>query len=263
MIAIKVPPLGESIVEATVARWLKREGDTVSQGETLVELETDKITVEVPALQAGVLGKQQHKEGDVVTVGEELGAIDDSAGSASLREAAPAAPAGSAALREEDLASGKVAPAARRAAAEAGIDPATVTGSARGGVVTKADVMAAAQVPAPQAPLPGAARPQAAERPLPAGRETREPMSTRRKRIAENLLQAQHATAHLTTFNDVDMSAVSAVRERLKERVEKEHGVKLTYMPFFAKAAAMALAAYPVVNAQIDGTDIVYRHYVN
>ncbi|MGH7625819.1 MAG: 2-oxoglutarate dehydrogenase complex dihydrolipoyllysine-residue succinyltransferase [Gemmatimonadaceae bacterium] len=263
MIAIKVPPLGESIVEATVARWLKREGDTVSQGETLVELETDKITVEVPALQAGVLGKQQHKEGDVVTVGEELGAIDDSAGSAALREAAPAALAGSAALREEDLASGKVAPAARRAAAEAGIDPATVTGSARGGVVTKADVMAAAQVPAPQAPLPGAARPQAAERPLPAGRETREPMSTRRKRIAENLLQAQHATAHLTTFNDVDMSAVSAVRERLKERVEKEHGVKLTYMPFFAKAAAMALAAYPVVNAQIDGTDIVYRHYVN
>ena len=309
MIAIKVPPLGESIVEATVARWLKREGDTVSQGETLVELETDKITVEVPALQAGVLAKQQHKEGDVVKVGEELGAIEDSAGSGlrpaagDPREAAPQAPAGSGLrpqagdLREAAAASGKVAPAARRAAADAGIDPATIAGSARGGVVTKADVLAAAQVSAPASapasvppapaqarfpqaaaeggrPLPAAERfPQAPEAPLPGGprpaagdrppRETREAMSTRRKRIAENLLQAQHATAHLTTFNEVDMSAVSAVRERLKERVEKEHGVKLTYMPFFAKAAAMALAAYPVVNAQIDGTDIVYRHYVN
>src|SRR6185437_9707696 len=132
MIAIKVPPLGESIVEATVARWLKREGDTVSQGETLVELETDKITVEVPALQAGVLAKQQHKEGDVVKVGEELGAIEDSEGSGlrpqagDLRGAAPHAPAGSAALREATAASGKVAPAARRAAADAGIDPATI-----------------------------------------------------------------------------------------------------------------------------------------
>src|SRR6185437_169663 len=315
MIAIKVPPLGESIVEATVARWLKREGDAVSQGETLVELETDKITVEVPALQAGVLAKQQHKEGDVVKVGEELGEIAEGAGSAALREAAtagsaalreavtagsaplreaaPAAPAGSAPLRDAAAAPAQVAPAARRAAAEAGIDPATVTGTARGGVVTKTDVLAAGQEPArpapstpvsapvsaplpapesrfPQAaatggrPLPAAERfPQALQAPRPGASETREPMSTRRKRIAENLLQAQHATAHLTTFNEVDMSAVSAVRERLKERVEKEHGVKLTYMPFFAKAAAMALAAYPVVNAQIDGTDIVYRHYVN
>ena len=302
MIAIKVPPLGESIVEATVARWLKREGDTVSQGETLVELETDKITVEVPALQSGVLAKQAHKEGDVVKVGDELGEIEEGAGSVALREAAPAAPAGSAPLREATAAPGKVAPAARRAAAEAGIDPGTVAGSGRGGLVTKSDVVAAAQAPTrpapstpvsapravaapaavpapsqgesrfPQAaaaggrPLPAAQRfPQApqAPPPLPGTNETREPMSTRRKRIAENLLQAQHATAHLTTFNEVDMSAVSAVRARLKERVEKEHGVKLTYMPFFAKAASMALAAYPVVNAQIDGTDIVYRHYVN
>ena len=308
MIAIKVPPLGESIVEATVARWLKREGDAVSQGETLVELETDKITVEVPALQAGVLAKQQHKEGDVVKVGEELGEIAEGAGSAALREAvtsgsaalreaAPAAPAGSAALRDAAAAPAKVAPAARRAAAEARIDPATVTGTARGGVVTKTDVLAASQAPARPAPLAPVSAPRAVAapapvpapsqgesafpqaaatggRPLPAAErfpqaprpgasETREPMSTRRKRIAENLLQAQHATAHLTTFNEVDMSAVSAVRARLRERVEKEHGVKLTFMPFFAKAASMALAAYPIVNAQIDGTDIVYKHYVN
>ena len=319
MIAIKVPPLGESIVEATVARWLKREGDAVSQGETLVELETDKITVEVPALQAGVLAKQQHKEGDVVKVGEELGEIAEGAGSAALREAvtsgsaalreaatsgsaalreaAPAAPAGSAPLRDAAAAPAQVAPAARRAAAEAGIDPATVTGTARGGVVTKTDVLAASQAPARPAPLAPVSAPRAVAapapvpapsqgesafpqaaatggRPLPAAErfpqaprpgasETREPMSTRRKRIAENLLQAQHATAHLTTFNEVDMSAVSAVRARLRERVEKEHGVKLTFMPFFAKAASMALAAYPIVNAQIDGTDIIYKHYVN
>jgi 2-oxoglutarate dehydrogenase E2 component (dihydrolipoamide succinyltransferase) len=282
MIAIKVPPLGESIVEATVARWLKREGDTVSQGETLVELETDKITVEVPALQSGVLAKQAHKEGDVVKVGDELGEIEEGAGSVALREAAPAAPAGSAPLREATAAPGKVAPAARRAAAEAGIDPGTVAGSGRGGLVTKSDVVAAAQAPTRPAPSTPVSAPRAvaapaavpapsqgesrfpqAPPPLPGTNETREPMSTRRKRIAENLLQAQHATAHLTTFNEVDMSAVSAVRARLKERVEKEHGVKLTYMPFFAKAASMALAAYPVVNAQIDGTDIVYRHYVN
>ena len=282
MIAIKVPPLGESIVEATVARWLKREGDTVSQGETLVELETDKITVEVPALQSGVLAKQAHKEGDVVKVGDELGEIEEGAGSVAPRDAAPAAAAGSAPLREATAAPGKVAPAARRAAAEAGIDPGTVAGSGRGGLVTKSDVVAAAQAPARPAPSTPVSAPRAvaapaavpapsqgesrfpqAPPPLPGTNETREPMSTRRKRIAENLLQAQHATAHLTTFNEVDMSAVSAVRARLKERVEKEHGVKLTYMPFFAKAASMALAAYPVVNAQIDGTDIVYRHYVN
>jgi 2-oxoglutarate dehydrogenase E2 component (dihydrolipoamide succinyltransferase) len=282
LFAIKVPPLGESIVEATVARWLKREGDTVSQGETLVELETDKITVEVPALQSGVLAKQAHKEGDVVKVGDELGEIEEGAGSVALREAAPAAPAGSAPLREATAAPGKVAPAARRAAAEAGIDPGTVAGSGRGGLVTKSDVVAAAQAPTRPAPSTPVSAPRAvaapaavpapsqgesrfpqAPPPLPGTNETREPMSTRRKRIAENLLQAQHATAHLTTFNEVDMSAVSAVRARLKERVEKEHGVKLTYMPFFAKAASMALAAYPVVNAQIDGTDIVYRHYVN
>ena len=282
MIAIKVPPLGESIVEATVARWLKREGDTVSQGETLVELETDKITVEVPALQSGVLAKQAHKEGDVVKVGDELGEIEEGAGSVAPRDAAPAAAAGSAALGEVAAAPAKVAPAARRAAAEAGIDPGTVAGSGRGGLVTKSDVVAAAQAPTRPAPSTPVSAPRAvaapaavpapsqgesrfpqAPPPLPGTNETREPMSTRRKRIAENLLQAQHATAHLTTFNEVDMSAVSAVRARLKERVEKEHGVKLTYMPFFAKAASMALAAYPVVNAQIDGTDIVYRHYVN
>jgi 2-oxoglutarate dehydrogenase E2 component (dihydrolipoamide succinyltransferase) len=171
----------------------------------------------------------------------------------------------------------KASPAAKRMAAEENVDLARVSGTGRGGVVTKADVVNAgsavrngpavesAPAPAPAAPVAApATRPAAPVAPAASGdRETREKMSTRRKRIAENLLQAQHATAHLTTFNEVDMSAVMAVRERLKDRVEKEHGVKLTFMPFFAKAAAMALQAYPVVNAQIDGDSIIYKHYVN
>jgi len=261
MISIKVPPLGESIVEATIARWLKKEGDVVAQNESLVELETDKITVEVPAFKAGVLTKQAKKEGDVVQVGEEIGAIDESA-SAATATAPAAAPS----------AAPKTSPAVRRIAADEGIDPAKVAASGPGGRVTKGDMLAAASA-ATKAPAPATA--PAAKAPAPAaaptaptptsqnGRETRERMTTRRRRIAEHLLESQHATAHLTTFNEVDMSAVSAVRERLRDRIEKEHGVKLTYMPFFAKAAALALKAYPTVNAQIDGDSVIYKHYVN
>ena len=148
-------------------------------------------------------------------------------------------------------------PAARRLGAEAGIDLSTVPGTGRGGVVSKPDVIAALS-PQPAAPVrrPPSAVPRE-------HREHREQMSTRRKRIAENLLQAQHATAHLTTFNEIDMSAIVALRERMKEKVEKEHGVKLSFMPFFAKAAIMSLKAFPVVNAQIDGDSIVYKNYVN
>ena len=268
MISIKVPPLGESIVEATIARWLKKEGDVVAQNESLVELETDKITVEVPAFKAGVLTKQAKKEGDVVQVGEEIGAIDESA---SVATAAPAtAPAAA------PSAAPKTSPAVRRIAADEGIDPAQVAASGPGGRVTKGDMLAAAsaatKAPSP-ATAPAAAPAAKASAPAPApsaptpapqnGRETRERMTTRRRRIAEHLLESQHATAHLTTFNEVDMSAVSAVRERLRDRIEKEHGVKLTYMPFFAKAVTLALKAYPAVNAQIDGDSVVYKHYVN
>jgi 2-oxoglutarate dehydrogenase E2 component (dihydrolipoamide succinyltransferase) len=306
MISIKVPPLGESIVEATVARWLKQEGEAVAQGDTLVELETDKITVEVPAFKAGVLVKQLHKEGDVVKVDDELGQLDETAvgagaGAAAPETAAPAAPTTptapqpakerpvitgapvAAAARESAAAPPKAAPAARRLAAEERVDLAQVPATGRGGRVTKGDVVnaieagqgaraatpgAPATEPAPTAPTrPAPAAPAAPVAPVaPASngqRETREKMTTRRRRIAEHLLESQHATAHLTTFNEVDMSAVMAVRERLRERVEKEHGVKLTFMPFFAKATAMALASYPVVNAQIDGDAIIYKHYVN
>jgi 2-oxoglutarate dehydrogenase E2 component (dihydrolipoamide succinyltransferase) len=280
MSSIKVPPLGESIVEATVSRWLKKEGDAVAVGDALVELETDKITVEVPALEAGVLTSRAKGEGDVVAVGDVLGELgQQTAGAATAAAVAPAAPAAGAGVAAAPAAAApasaetKVSPAAARLATETGINPADVQGTGRGGVVSKADVMgasapsAAAPAAAPTAPAAPAAGVQApAVSPSPAAntvRETREKMTTRRKRIAENLLQSQHATAHLTTFNEIDMTAISALRERLKERVEKEQGVKLSFMPFFAKAAALALKAYPVVNAQIDGDTIVYKHYVN
>jgi 2-oxoglutarate dehydrogenase E2 component (dihydrolipoamide succinyltransferase) len=335
MLTIKVPPLGESITEATVSRWLKNEGDAVAAGETLVELETDKITVEVPALKAGVLGKRAKNEGDVVGVNDTLGELDDTAAGASAPAVASSAPVGAprpttapptpragwipataqtapAAPAGAPVRSG---PAARRLAEESGTDLGTVAGTGRGGVVSKPDLIAA-QLPAAQAPAapaapaasaapaaaaaytppaippripaasPSAAPPQptsapsetpppanggqsvpSAAAPIPSSadavRETREKLSTRRKRIAENLLQAQHATAHLTTFNEVDMSAIVSLRDRLREKVEQQFGVKLSYMPFFAKAASIALKTYPVVNAQIVGDSIVYKHYVH
>ena len=332
MIEIKVPPLGESITEATVSRWMKQEGDQIAVGDTLVELETDKITVEVPALNAGVLSKHVKAEGDVVQLAEVLGHIEEgaSAGAAAPAEsasepapsasapstssapatpatsapapAAPSAPPSTASAAHSGSASDvRSAPSARKLAEEQGVDLSTVTGTGRGGVVSKPDVIDAidartagsdpaaaadppsAPKPAPEAPAaaqapavapaaasakPAAAKPAAPKSPAPAPRaagerETREKMTTRRKRIAENLVASQANTAHLTTFNEIDMTAVSDVRTRMKERVEKEHGVKLSYMPFFAKATALALKAHPLVNAQIDGEEIVYKHYVN
>ncbi len=267
MIPITVPPLGESITEATVSRWRKQEGDAVAIGDTLVELETDKITVEVPALNAGVLTKRLKQEGDVVQLAEVLGQLDEAAKPApapakpapapAKPATAPAKPAPAPTQPAADPASEvRAAPSAARLAAEQGVNLGAVAGTGRGGVVSKPDVVAHLDARGGSAPV--------APAPVPAGtRETREKMTTRRKRIADNLLQAQHATAHLTTFNEIDMSAVTALRERMKERVEKSHGVKLSFMPFFAKAACQALKAFPVVNAQIDGDHVVYKHYVN
>ena len=297
MISIKVPPLGESIVEATIARWLKNEGDSVASGETLVELETDKITVEVPALKGGVLKRRVRNEGDVVKVDELLGELDETAvpataaAGATAEKATGAAASGAAASGAVATAPAKTeqrppvapsartegaevrsSPAARRVAAEEGVDLAAVSGTGRGGVVSKPDVVGAAAsrgsaVPAQAAPASAPAQRAPTSTPgVPSAngsRETREKMSTRRKRIAEHLLESQHATAHLTTFNEVDMTAVMQLRDRLKERIEKEQGVKLTFMPFFIKAACLALETYPVVNAQVDGDSIIYKHYVN
>ena len=277
MLSIKVPPLGESIVEATVSRWLKKEGDVVAAGDTLVDLETDKITVEVPALKPGVLTKRAKAEGEVVHVDDVLGELDETAvpatvgapaAAASAPASAPASPPPATPQPPTSRASSpppsapasetaKSSPAARRIAEERGIDIAAVAGTGRGGVVSKPDVLAASTQ-----------RPSGTQQPrgngvTPGERETREKMTTRRKRIAENLLQSQHQTAHLTTFNEVDMSAINALREKYKEKVEKEHGVKLTFMPFFVRAAVAALKQFPMVNSQIDGDSIIYKHYVN
>ena len=311
MISIKVPPLGESIVEATVAHWLKKDGDAVTAGETLVELETDKITVEVPALKAGVLVRRAANEGDVVKVDQLLGEIDENAAAGAKPQGAPAsapqggsaqppaaggvshgsgAPAGTpqpATGYSGTAAQAKISPAAQRVAAEQNVDLGAVAGSGRGGVVSKTDVLdqaargTAAAASALAAPTPVAQSAPPAQPPRPAGlpnaasiaaaaprptngaRETREKMTTRRKRIAENLLNARQSTAMLTTFNEIDMSAVSKLRERFKEKTEKQYGVKLSFMPFFVKAACMALKDIPVLNAQLDGDSIVYKHYVN
>ena len=270
MPSIKVPPLGESIVEATVSRWLKQEGDAIAVGDTLVELETDKITVEVPAVEAGVLTRRLKQEGDVVTVGENLA---ESSSESAVGGTATAVAGTSTAVGGTATAVEKVSPAAARLATESGVNLADVMGTGRGGVISKPDVISAMQTTPAAVALPHAAvavpptavaaPPTAVELPPTAVRESREKMTTRRRRIAENLLQSQQSTAHLTTFNEIDMSAISALRERLRERVEKEQGVKLSFMPFFAKAACLALKAYPIVNAHIDGDTIVYKHYVN
>jgi len=321
MLPIKVPPLGESIVEATISRWLKKEGDRVASGETLVELETDKVTVEVPALKAGTLARRLKNEGDVVAVNDVLCELDDAAAGAGTEAepaaagaasagaphapvaaapaatapatptaaaptapTAPAAPAAPAAVAAPAAAGDtRSSPAARRLATDEGVDLAAVVGTGRGGVVSKPDVvehLAAAttttMAAAPAQPV-SAPAPQAAPSPSPASastiaphtatatlaRESREKMTTRRRRIAEHLLESQHATAHLTTFNEIDLSAVEALRGRIKDRIEKEHGVRLSMMPFFVKAACLALKQYPVVNAKVDGDHIQYHHYVN
>ena len=288
MTSIKVPPLGESITEAVVSRWLKAEGDPVTSGETIVELETDKITVEVPSLTGGVLTRHLHAEGDTVHVDDELAQIDESAkaapgatAAAPKRAASPAAPTAPAAAPAASVpvpaprsveAPHRASPAAQRLAAESGIDLSGVPGTGLGGVVSKPDVVeamgarvAATPAPAmaaPSPPTPAPVAPPPGSMPQ-APRETREKMTTRRKRIAENLLQSQHATAHLTTFNEVDMTGVMSLRARIRERVEQEHGVKLSFMPFFVKAACQALKAFPTVNAQIDGDAIIHKHYVN
>jgi 2-oxoglutarate dehydrogenase E2 component (dihydrolipoamide succinyltransferase) len=298
MIAIKVPPLGESIVEATVSRWAKQPGDPVAAGETVVELDTDKVTVEVPALKSGVLASQAKHEGDVVKVDDLLGEVDETAAVPAAGTGKIAAPAAASAVRAQQTPSPaaspsvaapapatvagtaaasavRAAPSAQRLASKEGVDLTRVQGTGRGGVVSTPDVLdhlARGSATAPPAPVaspesraaPAPAGPNGARTPAaPEARETREKMTTRRKRIADNLVQAQHITAHLTTFNEIDMSAVTALRNRMRERVEQEQGVKLTFMPFFVKAACIALRQFPVVNAQIDADTIVYKHYVN
>jgi 2-oxoglutarate dehydrogenase E2 component (dihydrolipoamide succinyltransferase) len=248
---IKVPPMGESISEATVAGWRKKPGDPVQAGDILVELETDKVTMEVPAPSAGVLLNIVKKSGDVVKLGETLATLDDSAG-ARPSAAAPPAPVQTAAA---PVASNPtVPPGAARLAEQAGVNPASIAGTGLRGQVRKEDVVNHLEKSTPDVP-PGKTRSSSVQR------ETIQPMSSLRKKIAERLVQAQHTAAILTTFNEVDMGRLMELRSRYKDAFKEKHGVSVGFMSFFTKACIEALKQYPAVNAEIRGTDIVYKNY--
>jgi 2-oxoglutarate dehydrogenase E2 component (dihydrolipoamide succinyltransferase) len=266
-IEVKVPRLPESVTDATLVAWHKNPGDVVERDENLADLETDKVVLEVPAPVRGILRELRVKGGTTVTSGELLALLEPAEGDVAAAPAAapaitPAAPApapAAATAATDGRNAGRTGPAARRVAKEKGVDPAAIPGTGPAGRVTKADVEAAS---APRAAEP-AARPAAAPTVLAtAGRpERRVPMTRLRARIAERLVEAQQTAAMLTTFNEVDLAAVSALRARYKDRFEKEHGVKLGFMAFFVKATIEALKRHPVVNASIEGTDIVYHDY--
>jgi 2-oxoglutarate dehydrogenase E2 component (dihydrolipoamide succinyltransferase) len=262
---IKVPVLGESISEATLGQWLKKPGEAVSADEPIASLETDKVAIEVGAPVAGVMGAYSVEEGATVNVGAVIGMIE--AGSGTVATPAVAAAAAPAPVATTDIADLTLSPAVRRLVLEQGIDPTKVKGSGKDGRLTKEDVLAASKggAPAVSAIAPEAA-PVAA---VVSGdrAEERIKMTRLRQTIAKRLKEAQDTAALLTTFNDCDMSAVMATRERYKESFEKKHGVKLGFMSFFAKAACLALKDFPSVNAQIQGPEgnqeIVYFDYVD
>ncbi|MDF2997734.1 MAG: aceF [Xanthobacteraceae bacterium] len=279
---IRVPTLGESVTEATIGKWFKKAGDSVTADEPIVELETDKVTIEVPAPAAGVLSEILVKDGETVGVGALLGSIGDGAGAgkaapapakaeapkasepAKAPEAAkPAAPAPAPAAAPAAVPAGVNGPAVAKLAAESGVDPSTLAGSGKEGRATKGDMLAAiaagVSAPAASAPAPVAARaPSGADD---ASREERVKMTKLRQTIARRLKDAQNTAAMLTTFNDVDMSAVMALRAQYKDVFEKKHGVKLGFMGFFTKAVIQALKDVPEVNAEIDGQDLIYKNY--
>jgi 2-oxoglutarate dehydrogenase E2 component (dihydrolipoamide succinyltransferase) len=271
---LRVPALGESVREATLGAWKHVEGDEVSVDEPLVEVESEKATVEVPSPGAGILRKILRKAGDTVAVGEVIAEIEQ------LGAGAPAKPSPAVNGRKAGNGNGRpaapeavrAAPSARRALADSGLSAEEVKGSGRGGRISKQDVVRAleeqvspgAPAPAPEAP---SLRPTPTPTPPPppivdSARERIVPMSPLRKTVARRLVEAQHAAAILTTFNEIDMSSVLALRERHQERFVKQHGIKLGFMSFFVKAAIDALKSYPGVNAEVRGSDIVYKdHY--
>jgi 2-oxoglutarate dehydrogenase E2 component (dihydrolipoamide succinyltransferase) len=276
MAEIRVPTLGESVTEATIGKWFKQPGDAVAVDEPLVELETDKVTIEVPAPAAGVLSDIAAKDGDTVAVGALLGQIKEGAGApAAARAPAPAAekpapPVPSAApavapARPSPGADGPLAPSVRRLATESGIDASTVPGSGKDGRVTKGDMLAAieraAAAPTPVAQPAAAVQVRAPSLADDAAREERVKMTRLRATIARRLKEAQNTAAMLTTFNEVDMSAVMHLRGQYKDLFEKKHATKLGFMGFFVKACVQALKEIPAVNAEIDGNDLIYKNY--
>lgn len=255
IIEILVPELSESVSEASLLEWKKQPGEAVSQDEILIDVETDKVVLEVPAPAAGVLVEIVKGDGSTVTSGEVLARIDTEA-KAAAAPAAPEAPAEAPAAAPAAASVTAASPAASKILAEKGVDVAAVEGTGRDGRVTKADAQAAqaGAAKAPAAPAPVALS-------LDGRPEQRVPMSRLRARIAERLLQSQQENAILTTFNEVNMQAVIDLRKQYKDTFEKEHGVKLGFMSFFVKAAVAALKKYPVLNASVDGKDIIYHGY--
>ena len=280
MAEIRVPTLGESVTEATIGKWFKKQGDAVAVDEPLVELETDKVTIEVPAPAAGVLSGITVKDGETVAVGALLGEIKEGAGSAPAK-AAPAPPAAAAkpaaaapaptpppskpTASSAPPADAPLAPSVRKLSAESGVDASTVPGTGKDGRVTKGDMLAAIERAAAQ-PMPVAASAAAVQVRAPspaddAAREERVRMTRLRQTIARRLKDAQNTAAMLTTFNEVDMGHVMALRTQYRDLFEKKHGVKLGFMGFFVRACVQALKEIPAVNAEIDGADIIYKNY--
>jgi 2-oxoglutarate dehydrogenase E2 component (dihydrolipoamide succinyltransferase) len=273
MTEIRVPTLGESVTEATIGRWFKKAGDTVAVDEPLVELETDKVTIEVPAPSAGTLGDIVAKDGETVAVGALLGQINDGAAGAVVKPAAAPAkaaasaptPAVSAPTAKVPPADAPLAPSVRKLSVESGIDAATVPGSGKDGRVTKGDMLAAiekaASAPTPVNQPAAAVQVRAPSPADDAAREERVKMTRLRQTIARRLKDVQNTAAMLTTFNEVDMTNVMALRAHYKDVFEKKHGSKLGFMGFFTKACVQALKDIPAVNAEIDGTDLIYKNY--
>ena len=268
---IRVPALGESVTEATIGKWFKKEGDVVKIDEPLVELETDKVTVEVPSPVTGKLEKINAAPGSTIAVGALLGSIaEGAAGAAVLAPATPAAPvavpvtatvsAPALAAAAAKPANATLSPAVRKAVVENNLNPADISGTGKDGRITKGDVIATLEKPAAPAPVQPVSLPAAAGA---TGTEERVKMSRLRLTIARRLKDAQNTAAMLTTFNEVDMSAVMALRNQYKDVFEKKHGVKLGFMSFFVKACIQALRDVPAVNAEIDGEDIVYKNFYN
>ncbi len=254
-IEVKVPQLSESVSEATLVSWHKQAGEAVTEGENLIDIETDKVVLELPAIKSGVLSKILKQNGEKVTSNEVIALLDTEAKPSAGSTADPAAPAkAQAAQMQATKTAAAVMPAAQKIAEENKVDTAAIGGTGRGGRVTKEDVLGALEKPA--APVAAVPQPAAGERV-----EQRVPMTRIRQRIAERLLQSQQNAAILTTFNEVNMQPVIELRNKYKDAFERAHGVKLGFMSFFVEATVHALRKFPVVNASVDGTDIIYHGY--
>ncbi|MFM7396191.1 MAG: 2-oxoglutarate dehydrogenase complex dihydrolipoyllysine-residue succinyltransferase [Gammaproteobacteria bacterium] len=262
-IEIRVPQLPESVADATLVAWRKQPGESANRDENLADLETDKVVLEVPAPAAGVIKEFKVQQGATVKSGDLLAIFEPGAAAAAPKAAAKVEPAaGKPEAAAKSASGGKLGPAARRVAEETGVETSTVSGTGRDGRVTKADVVAHA-AKQPSAASPPAAASAAVKTMAPSGprAEQRVPMTRLRQRIAERLVQAQQTAALLTTFNEVDLTAINELRARHKDRFEKQHGVKLGFMSFFVKASIEALRKFPVMNAAVDGNDIIYHEF--